>query len=1048
VVDLADKPAELGVKFSSSVSGYIIGLRFYSNIDSGPNQLGSLWDASGNLLASATFVESTPGNGWQQVNFATPVAIAANTTYVAGYFASTGHYSITNNYFANAGVDNGVVHAPSNAAAGGNGVYAYSSSSVFPTLSWGATNYWVDVVFSNVLVPSIASTTPLSGSTLVPRTTSITATFNESVLANSISFVLHDSANNPVAATVSYNDSTHTAMLQPAAALAVGTTYTATVTGATDAGGMTMTAPVSWSFTTSPTILNASIWSPSATPAVVDLADKPVELGVKFSSSVSGYITGLRFYSNIDSGPSQLGSLWDANGNLLATATFVESTPSNGWQQVNFATPVAITANTTYVAGYFASTGHYSITNNYFASVGVDNGVLHAPSNAAAGGNGVYAYSASSVFPTLSWGATNYWVDVVFSNVLAPAVASTTPVSGATQVPKTTSITATFNESVLANSISFVLHDSANNPVAATVSYNDSTHTATLQPAAALAAGTTYTATVTGATDAGGMTMTAPVSWSFTTTPTIVNASIWGPSATPAVVDLADKPVELGVKFSSSVSGYIMGLRFYSNIDSGPNQLGSLWDANGNLLATATFVETTPSNGWQQVNFATPVAINANTTYVAGYFASTGHYSITNNYFANAGVDNGVLHAPSNAAAGGNGVYAYSASSVFPTLSWGATNYWVDVVFSNVPSVVSTTPLSGATLVPKTTSITATFNESVLANSISFVLHDTANNPVAATVSYNDSTHTATLQPVAALAAGTTYTATVSGTTDANGMTMTVPVSWSFTTTPTIVNASIWGPSATPAVVDLADKPVELGVKFSSSVSGYITGLRFYSNIDSGPSQLGSLWDANGNLLATATFVETTPSNGWQQVNFATPVAISANTTYVAGYFASTGHYSITNNYFASVGVDNGVLHAPSNAAAGGNGVYAYSSSSVFPTLSWGATNYWVDVVFSNSVTVAAPAMQHAVVATSWAPSRSCLSSVTELLSREETAGSAAEHSITCASSWTGTSNTTNPDAHHWSGWVWDGTVASADNGHLHHRILDAGTDDTTFNWS
>src|SRR5262249_15892124 len=270
------------------------------------------------------------------------------------------------------------------------------------------------------------------------------------------------------------------------------------------------------------------------------------------------------------------------------------------------------------------------------------------------------------------------------------------------------------------------------------------------------------------------------------------------------------------------------------------------------------------------------------------------------------------------------------------------------------------------------------------------------------------------------------------------------PVSWSFTTAPTVLNASIWASSATPAVVDLTDKPVELGVKFYSGVSGYITGLRFYSNTNSGSSQLGSLWDASGNLLATATFVESTPSTGWQQVNFATPVAISANTTYVAGYFASTGHYSISNNYFASAGVDNGVLHAPSNAAAGGNGVYAYSSSSVFPTLSYAATNYWVDVVFSTADALAAPAVQPHLVAgggtkvnskwssNSWAPS-----SVTvpggilgvagaQVFSLAATAGSAAEPSINSAPLPTGTSiegqardgNTANPDTGHSSSWV------------------------------
>jgi len=30
---------------------------------------------------------------------------------------------------------------------------------------------------------------------------------------------------------------------------------------------------------------------------------------------------------------------------------------------------------------------------------------------------------------------------------------------------------------------------------------------------------------------------------------------------------------------------------------------------------------------------------------------------------------------------GGNGVYRYGTSSVFPDLAWNAANYWVDVVF-------------------------------------------------------------------------------------------------------------------------------------------------------------------------------------------------------------------------------------------------------------------------------------------------------------------------------------------------------------------------------
>ena len=69
-----------------------------------------------------------------------------------------------------------------------------------------------------------------------------------------------------------------------------------------------------------------------------------------------------------------------------------------------------------------------------------------------------------------------------------------------------------------------------------------------------------------------------------------------------------------------------------------------------------------------------------------------------------------------------------------------------------------------------------------------------------------------------------------------------------------------------------------------------------------------------------------------------------ANTTYVISYHTNTGNYSADQLYF-NTQVDRAPLHAPTSAASGGNGVYAYGSS-VFPTNTFNATNYWVDVVF------------------------------------------------------------------------------------------------------
>ncbi|MCE4226939.1 DUF4082 domain-containing protein, partial [Methylobacterium sp. C25] len=40
---------------------------------------------------------------------------------------------------------------------------------------------------------------------------------------------------------------------------------------------------------------------------------------------------------------------------------------------------------------------------------------LTAPSSATSGGNGVYAYGAASQFPTSTYQAANYYVDVVFN---------------------------------------------------------------------------------------------------------------------------------------------------------------------------------------------------------------------------------------------------------------------------------------------------------------------------------------------------------------------------------------------------------------------------------------------------------------------------------------------------------------------------------------------------------------------------------------------------------------------------------------------------------
>ncbi len=112
--------------------------------------IGLLYDNSGTQLASITFTGETAG-GWQTMNFSSPITIAANTTYVAAVWTSTG-YVRDPNFFASAGVDNAPLHALSSPSSGGNSVFTYGGSPTFPTLSVGA-NYWVDVIFTTTVPP-------------------------------------------------------------------------------------------------------------------------------------------------------------------------------------------------------------------------------------------------------------------------------------------------------------------------------------------------------------------------------------------------------------------------------------------------------------------------------------------------------------------------------------------------------------------------------------------------------------------------------------------------------------------------------------------------------------------------------------------------------------------------------------------------------------------------------------------------------------------------------------------------------------------------------
>jgi Domain of unknown function (DUF4082)/Bacterial Ig-like domain/Fibronectin type III domain len=277
-----------------------------------------------------------------------------------------------------------------------------------------------------------------------------------------------------------------------------------------------------------------------------------------------------------------------------------------------------------------------------------------------------------------------YTVPQLPGDTVPPTVGSSSVANGATNVDPTTTLTVTFSEAMDAstlNATTVQLRDPAGALIAASVTYNASTKTVSLDPASPLAANTAYTLTIIGAKDQAGNAL-ANVSMRFTTAPApppTCPCSLWAPTDLPQVAAVADtRALELGLKFQATVAGKITGVRFYKGAGNTGTHQAKLWSRTGMLLKSVTFSGET-STGWQQMMFASPVPIQAHTTYVISYFAPQGHNATTENYFSTARTK-GPLIGLAHGTDGPNGVY-HVGSSAFPTDTWHQNSYWVDVIF-------------------------------------------------------------------------------------------------------------------------------------------------------------------------------------------------------------------------------------------------------------------------------------------------------------------------------------------------------------------------------
>ncbi len=811
---------EMGVRVTAQAAGEIRSVRYYKSPGETGTHVGRVWSATGTQLAQVTFANET-ASGWQTQALAAPIAITEGTTYVVSVNR--------NDYYplASGGLATAVSAGPVTTVVGNNGVYA-GTAGTFPASSWNNSNYYVDMVVMDVdappAPPTVTDRTPEPGATGVAIGVSPTATFSRSMNAASFtaaSVTVRPLGEDPVPAAVTYDAANRRVTVNPTADLENETIYRVTLsTAVTAADGTALAAPVTWDLTTVAAATGAptfQLFPDTATPSSAANAVQDgrsgagpftYEMGVRVTATDDAEIRAIRFFKSPGETGTHVGRLWTSGGSPLAQVTFTGETAS-GWQTQQLATPVTIATGTTVVVSVNRN-AFYALSSGALASA-----VSAGPVSTVVGGNGVFGDSAGT-FPTGSWNDSNYFTDLVVSEAdsapapTSPAVTSTSPSAGATGVPLSAAVSATFSREMDAATItssSFTLTGPGGAAVPGAVSYAAATRTATLTPASALAANTTYTARLTTAVrSADGIALATSVTRTFTTSASACPCQLFPNSVQPStnqnpVQDGRTGPgpfsYEMGLKVTSSSDAEIRSIRFYKSPGETGTHVGRVWTSGGTQIASVTF-EGEGASGWQTQPLAAPLAITAGETYIVSVNR--------NDYYAYeaGGLAQALTAGPLSTVVGGNGVFAETGGT-FPSLSFGDANYFVDLVIGGdggsgnppnppaTPTVTATAPSPGATGVPVNVSPTATFSREIDAATVgaSSVTIRATNGPVlAAAVSYDAANERVTINPNADLTNNRLYEVTISpAVTSSEGAPLAAPYTWSFRTvgvTPTV----------------------------------------------------------------------------------------------------------------------------------------------------------------------------------------------------------------------------------------------------------------------
>ena len=153
-----------------------------------------------------------------------------------------------------------------------------------------------------------------------------------------------------------------------------------------------------------------------------------VELGVKFRADVDGFITGDPLLQGRGTPAPTSATCGHRRARCSPTATFTGETRVRLAGGRRSTSPVAITADTTYVVSYHTPNGHYAVDAQLLrrAAASTTRRCTRSPTASTAPTASTGTAPAASSRPRPST-RRNYWVDVVFDDDVGP---DTTPPHG------------------------------------------------------------------------------------------------------------------------------------------------------------------------------------------------------------------------------------------------------------------------------------------------------------------------------------------------------------------------------------------------------------------------------------------------------------------------------------------------------------------------------------------------------------------------------------------------------------------------------------------